>query len=159
MTTVLWVVSAFLWKPLPYPSPERLVAIKQVDPRNGLWPFSEPAWLDLQQRARSLQAVAAYTKVQLLLTEAGDAEMISAAVTPSFFPLFGVAPIGGRVFSGGSKEVVIGRALWERRWQRSRAVVGRAIALDGETYTVVGIADLPHDLLPGSEVLIPLTRK
>ncbi len=160
MTTVLCVVSAFLWKPLPYPSPERLVAIKQVDPRKGLWPFSEPAWLDLQQRARSLQTVAAYTKVQLALTGGGDSKMISAAaVTASFFPLFGVAPIGGRVFSGQPKEVVIGRALWERRWQGNRAVVGRAIALDGESYTVVGIADLPHDLLPGSEVLIPLTPK
>src|SRR5579872_7473308 len=128
MTTVLWVVSAFLWKPLPYPSPERLVAIKQVDPRNGLWPFSEPAWLDLQQRARSLQTLAAYTKVQLSWTGAGDSEIISAGVvTPSFFPMFGVAPIGGRVFSGRSKEVVIGRDLWERRWQGNRAVVGRAI--------------------------------
>ncbi|MBV9265498.1 MAG: ABC transporter permease, partial [Acidobacteriaceae bacterium] len=160
MTTVLCVVSAFLWKPLPYPSPERLVAIKQVDPRQGLWPFSEPAWLDLQQRARSLQTLAAYTRVQLSWTGDGDSEIISAAaVTPSFFGLFGVAPIGGRVFSDKSKEVVIGRALWERRWQGNRAVVGRAIALDGESYTVVGIADLPHDLLPGSEVLIPLTPK
>ncbi len=160
MTTVLCVVSAFLWKPLPYPSPEHLVAIKQVDPRNGLWPFSEPAWLDLQQRARSLQTVAAYRKVRLSLTGTGDAEMIQAgAVTPSFFPLFGVTPIGGRAFSGQPKEVVIGRALWERKWQGNRAVVGRVLALDGESYTVVGIADLPHDLLPGSEVLIPLTPK
>ena len=160
MTTVLCVVSAFLWERLPYPAPENLVVIKQVDPRNGLWPFSEPAWLDLQQRARSLQAVAAYRKAQLSLTGSGDAEMIhAAAVTPSFFPMFGVTPIGGRAFSGQPKEAVIGRALWEREWQGNRAVVGRAIALDGESYTVVGIADLPHDLLAGSEVLIPLTPK
>jgi predicted permease len=160
MITVLCVVSAFLWKPLPYPSPERLVAIKQVDPRNGLWPFSEPAWLDLQQRATSLQTVAAYTKVQLALTGAGDSEMIqAAAVTPSFFPLLSLTPIGGRVFTGQPKEVVIGRTLWLRKWQGDRAVVGSAIALDGESYIVVGIADLPHDLLPGSEVLIPLAPK
>lgn len=160
MTAVLCVALTFLWNPLPYPSPAHLVAIKQVDPGKGLWPFSQPAWLDLRQRARSLETIAAYAKVQLALTGAGDGEMVQAgAVTPSLFPLFGMTPIGGRALSGQPKEVVIGRGLWERKWQGDRDVVGRALALNGESYTIVGIADLPGDLLPGSELLIPLTPK
>ena len=160
MTTVLCLVSAFLWKPLPFPQPERLVVIQQVDPRNGLWPFTEPALLDLEQRSRSISTVAAHREGQLALTGAGDAEMIQAsAVTPSFFQLFGVATIAGRVFTDRPKEVVIGRALWQRKWQMNSDVLGKTIELDGESYTVAGVADLPTDVFPGTELLLPLISK
>src|SRR5665213_70466 len=157
MTTVICAVSPFLWTPLPYPEPERMVVVRETDPRNGVWPFSEPALLDLQARSRSLEAVAAYRQAQLALTGAGDAETIHAAlVTPSFFALFGVRQLTGRVFESGEKSVVIGRALWKRKWRMDAGVVGQTIALDGDSYTIAGVADLPRDLFPGTELLLPL---
>ncbi len=91
------------------------------------------------------------------LTGAGEPETIhSAAITPSCFALFGIRPIAGRVFQGSPREVVIGRGLWMRKWQMNPAVVGQAIALDGVTYTIAGVADLPRDLLPGAELVTPL---
>jgi len=39
------------------------------------------------------------------------------------------------------------------------AVIGQAIALDGESYTIAGVADLPADLLPGAQILVPLLPK
>ena len=120
MIAVLAVVSALLWKPLPYPHPERLVAIQEIDPRGGTWTFSEPDLLDLEQRSQSLAAVGALQRRASALTGAGDPETIpSAAVTPSCFTLFGIRPVAGRVLGLSPQQVVIGRALWEQSGTRT----------------------------------------
>ena len=160
MITVLCVVSALLWKPLPYPDSKRLVVIKEVDPRGGIWAFTEPDLLDVSDRTKSLAAVGAFGPGVSALTGTGDPETVrSAVVTTSCFALFGITPIIGRVFQDSQEEVVIGRGLWKRKWQMSGAVIGQAIVLDGQTYTVTGVADLPADLLPGTELLLPLLPK
>ena len=70
--------------------------------------------------------------------------------------MFGIRPILGRVFQELQKEVVISRGLWKRKWQMNPGIIGKAIALDGENYTIAGVAELPADLIPGSELLLPL---
>jgi putative ABC transport system permease protein len=96
----------------------------------------------------------------MALTGAGNAETVRAsAVTASFFGLFGVRVVTGRVFDDGQKAVVISRSLWKRQWQMAADVVGRAIALDGETYTIAGVAEMPADLIPGTEILVPLAPR
>ncbi len=160
MIAVLAVVSALLWKPLPYPHADRLVAIHEIDPRGGAWTFSEPDLLDMEQRSQSLAAVGALQRRTSALTGAGDPETIpSAAVTPSCFALFGIRPIAGSVLGQPPQQVVISRALWERKWHADPAVIGRPVALDGESYTIAGVAELPADLLPGVELLLPLLPK
>ncbi len=157
MITVLCVASAVLWKPLPYPHPEELFSLKEVDPRNGLWTFSEPGLLDVQDRSRSLAALAAYRRDTLALTGVGEPESVqAAAVTPSFFKMFGIKPVAGSLFHNSLPCVVIGRELWKHKWQMDPLVIGRAIVLDGQSYTVAGVADPPGDLLPGAELLFPL---
>jgi len=65
--------------------------------------------------------------------------------TPSFFPLFGVAPILGRGLEpsdarpGNDHVVVLGYGLWQRYFAADRAIIGRDIDLDGEQYNVVGV--------------------
>ncbi len=160
MITILCVVQAFLFKPLPYPQPERLVALKEVDPRKGLWNFSEPDFLDLQERTKSLASVAAYRRGSFALTGASEPETIqAAAVTPSAFAILGINPVAGTAFHDAQKYAVISRALWKRKWQMNPTVLGQAIALDGGNYTIAGVADLPADVLPGVELLIPLSPK
>jgi putative ABC transport system permease protein len=158
--TVLCVASALLWKPLPYPDSKSLFVVKDVDPRGGVWAFTEPDLLDVEARSKSLSAIAAFRPGVSALTGAGDPETVrSAVVTSSCFELFGMRPIAGRIFQNSQREVVISRGLWKRKWQLSPSVIGKAVALDGETYTIAGIADLPADLLPGAELLLPLVPK
>ena len=141
MITVLCVVSAILWKPLPYPAPERLVALQETDPRNALWTFSEPTLIDVRERSRSLSEVAAYRRDTVALTGAGEPEVLqAAAVTPSFFKMFGIGPVVGTIFHDLPREVVVSQALWRRKWNRDTLPIGRGIALNGEYYTVAGIA-------------------
>ncbi len=158
--TVLCVVSAFQWKPLPYPEPGRLVALNETDPRNGVWTFSEPSLVDVRERSRTLSAVAAYRRDTLVVTGAGEPESVeAAAVTPSFFEMFGITPVAGTALRDSSRDVVVSRRLWKRKWNMDPRIAGRAIVLNGESYTVAGVADPPGDLLPGVELLFPLTPK
>lgn len=165
MIAVLCVVSALLWKPLPYPHPERLVVLQETDPRGEPWSFSEPDLLDLQERSASIAAVAGWRRALSALTGAGNPETVqSAAVTPSSFAVFGIDPIisqtfQGQAFRNSPNDVVISRGLWKRKWRMNPGVIGQSIALDGENYTIVGVADPPADLLHGADVLLPLLPK
>jgi putative ABC transport system permease protein len=157
LATVGCVISALVWRPLPYPNAGRLVTINEVDPRHGLWPFSEPTLVDLTERAKSLDAIAAYQSGTWALTGSGEPETIAgAAVTPSFFQVFGMRAVSGSLFQTAQKRVVISRRLWKRKWQMDSRIAGRVIAFNGDNYTISGVADLPEDLLPGADVLLSL---
>jgi putative ABC transport system permease protein len=157
LVTVASVVSALLWRPLPYPQADKLVTVNELDSRRGLWPFSEPTFLDVSERANSLASIAAYQAGTWALTGSGDPEVIAgAAVTPSFFQIVGIKPVAGTVIEKSQKLVVISGRLWKRKWQMDPRIAGRVIALNGDTYTIAGVADLPNDLLPGADVLLPL---
>ena len=159
MITVLCVVSAFFWKPLPYPQANSLVVLKELDPGQGTWPFSAPDLLDLAGRSPSLKAIAGYSSASLALTGVDQPEAVPcAAVTPSFFQLLGIQPLEGILFGPNDRQtVVISRQLWQRKWHLDPRVLGQSIALAGTTYIVGGIADMPDDLLPGVQILLPLT--
>lgn len=158
MITVLCVVSAFVWKPVPYSHPESLVVVNEVDPRGGIWPFSQPALLDLQQRSRSLSSVAAYRTDSLSLAGTGSPEAIQCAwVTPSFLNVLGITPLAGTGLQNSEPLVVISRRLWQRRWQQDPLILGQSVSLNGVHYSIAGIAAIPADLLPNVDLLLPLT--
>lgn len=80
------------------------------------------------------------------LTGKGDPVQLPAqAVTPNLFPLLGIRALVGRTFSpdegqpGHSRVVLLGYSLWQQRFGADPSVVGQAVQLDGEAYTVVGV--------------------
>src|SRR5215467_2713323 len=100
-TALFTVVNAVLLKPLPYPSADRLVALRITDPEfRGIY-TSVPvnaahvqAWTD---RCASCEAIAAIDSGTTTMTGVGESELLdSARVTASFFPVLGVNPSPGR---------------------------------------------------------------
>ena len=84
------------------------------------------------------------------LTGAGTAEHLSGLhLSVSMFPLLGVEPLVGRVFTAGEDvkgndhRVVLSYGIWQRRFAGDRSAVGKSITLDGEAYTIVGV--MPED--------------
>jgi putative ABC transport system permease protein len=81
--------------------------------------------------------------------------------TANIFQLYGIAPILGRVFTpledqpGGNNVAVMTYRLWDRRFKRNPAIVGKVIRLDGVAYTIVGITPRRFQQW-GADVLIPL---
>jgi predicted permease len=147
-TTVYSLVNALVFRPLPYGESERLIAITHENPAQGQTraDISLPAALDVAERARTLAGVAATDTRLVNLTGVDRPEALPAAtVSGRWFELLRVRPIVGRVLraeeseGGGARVVVLGEQLWRERFGADPSVVGRAIALDGAPYTIVGV--------------------
>ena len=147
--TVFSIVSGVLLKPLPYADPERLVMIWQ-DMRARGGPEREWAspglFVEWQRRATAFDNLAAVRGWMPNLTGADEPERLrGAAVSLGYFAALGVPPMLGRVFSEDDDRpeapavVVVGHALWTRRFGADPGLVGRTILLDGQAVAVIGI--------------------
>jgi putative ABC transport system permease protein len=90
--------------------------------------------------------VAAYSGLELTLTGAGESARLDAArVTAGFFRVLDVAPSLGRSFfaeedrPGGPQVCVLSHKLWQSRFGANASIVGKAITLNGNPYTVLGV--------------------
>jgi putative ABC transport system permease protein len=142
------LVDATLLRALPYPKPDRIILpwqySEELRARLGFdrLPSSPGDYTDFHDRNTSFAAFASMRPDRLNLTGAGEPERIAAArVGPEFFEVLGVQPISGRTFgrTDTGRLVVIGEALWRRRFDADPAISGRAISLNGEVATVVGV--------------------
>jgi predicted permease len=148
-SAVFTVLNGVLVRPLPFADSGRLVLLSNVAARTeargvaGLW---QGDYLELGRHEPLFAGVATFNQNQTTLTGVGDAARIpSADVTASFFPLLGVAPEIGRTFREHEDHVVLlSDRLWRSRFRGDTGVVGRAVRLDGEISTVVGV--MPADL-------------
>ncbi len=163
-TAVFSVVRAVLLRPLPLPQPGRLVVIWGTTPRIPRETASLPDFADWQTEARSFSAMGAFGGQMMNLSGDGEAERIVVdRVTGDLFGTLGVAPILGRLLApaddrpDGAKVVVLGETLWRSRFGADRGIVGRTIHLDGNDFTVVGVApDAAHTLGSSPGAFTPL---
>lgn len=113
--------------------------------------WSYPAMLDLAREVPALEQVAAYTSARLVLGSGPDARDVRASiVSPSFFPLLGVRPLLGRLFSsadgypagesaGGPPLAVISYGFWQRQFAGDSGVIGQDVHIGALPYTIVGV--------------------
>jgi predicted permease len=165
-TATFSVVKGALIDPWPYEGADRIVTVNGVFPRmgvqsNSLWSVAE--FRDLRERTDVFDyVIAGIGRTANLVQEGYPERIVGAAMTADAFSMLGVNPILGRVFlpeedrPGAPRVVVMSYALWMRNFGGSRDIVGKAIRLDDELYTVVGV--MPRDFLWwGSELWFPLS--
>lgn len=154
-TALFSVADAILLRPLPYPEPERLVAIEDasllVNWRGDLLPEVEA----------SAVFVAVGTHVLGAVNIGGDPtpeRVPAAAVSPGFFQALDLRPIEGRVFTTedlhvGLEQAVISHELWMRRGRSLRP--GGKLVINGRPFVIVGILPPRVDFPGGADVWIP----
>src|ERR1035441_3513861 len=139
-TAIFTIFNGVLLHPLPYPQPERLVAVQEVVPKFDKYgptlPVNSWHFREWRKQNRSFDQLALLSGVDFTLTSAGEPErLLGARVSSSLFPMLGVQAAIGRTFleeedqPGHDRVVVISDRLWTRRFQRDPAVVGRKIVL------------------------------
>jgi putative ABC transport system permease protein len=146
LTTMGSSIDALLLRPFPYDLEGRLVYLGTAVEGRGAAssPTSAPDFLDLRERARTME-VAAYRNVGVNLSGDPPEWLAARRVSANFFPMLGVPPTLGRGFlpeeeSVGSPEVaILAYGLWERRFGGDPGVLGAAIEIDGVSATVVGV--------------------
>jgi predicted permease len=147
-TAMFSVAHAVLWRSLPYPQPDRLVMVGEVDAHDAknYWGASYQNFRDWQSRASSFERLAGFMRLEYILHAGATPLRVSgAAVTHDFFQVMGVAPSVGRAFgeaegrNGAAKVVVLSHHLWMNQFGGDAAVLGRAIKLGNRTYSIIGV--------------------
>lgn len=147
-TAIFAVVNAVLLRPLPYKDSGSLVLVWGNFFKMGLERLgAKPAeFIDYREQNKSFDQIAAFNNADVNLTGNGEPDRISAAyVTADLFPLLGVNPATGAVFTvdqnqpGRDDVVILSHGLWARRFGSDRNLLGQRVMLDGRNRTVVGI--------------------
>ena len=167
-STVFSLANALFLRPLPFKDPARLVWIANGESAN----LSEQTvqvdnLLDFRAQARSFSDVAAFSPFygagDIWLGGAGEPERLTGVpVSEGFFRLLGVQPQLGRLFSAqecrwnAAKVALLSHAFWQRHFASDPSIVGRAITLDADPVTVVGVLPASFDFasmfVPGSRI-------
>ena len=144
------VVRSVLLRPLPFADPDRLVMMyghnpDDPDSRNVVAAGDFYEWQKASQGLEQM-AIWRWSGYNLSGEKNELPEMVSAAYGSwNIFATLGVQPILGRSFtaeddrSGANRTVILDWSLFKRRFNSDPAIVGKAIKLNGEPYTVIGV--------------------
>jgi putative ABC transport system permease protein len=151
-SAIFSVINAVLLRPMPFPEPDRLVELFHVPPAQsfpGIKRFAvSPAnYLDWRALNKSFDGMAAYAPRQLTLTGRDRPETVrSTVVGGDFFSILRTKAQIGRMLTndddqpGRGKVAVISHGFWQSHFGSSLSVLGQTLVLNGEPYTIVGVA-------------------
>ena len=159
-STMFSLVSAFLLPQLPGRNSQRLVVVSSVNSdqpfQSDTNPVSPPnyfAWSAIKGLFSEMCA-ADENRTGSLSEPGNQPEAVNyAAVSPNYFSVFGASPVIGRTFladedqRGHDHVVILGHALWARRYNSSASIVGHTVRLNREDYVVVGVMPADFRLL------------
>ena len=163
-TALFTVVNAVLIEPLPFPDSSRLVQVWRSElPALTYGSASYPRYLDWRQHQRVFTDLGAWSPRGMTLSgPEGPERLAGAMASASFFNVVGAPPVVGRYFSddedrrGAERVAVISEALWRRRFAGSSNVVGSSAQIDGEAYTIVGVAPAGFTEIWRLDVWVPV---
>ena len=162
-TAIFSVVNTVLLKPLAYPDPDRIVQFLGTSPEGSGPGASATEFHVWQQQASVVQDVAAYdfSGKGLNLTGAVPEQVHGVHVTEAYFRLFGAPMLLGRTFTaqedapGGGNVVVLSYGLWKRKYGGDEHIVGKAISLSSEPFTVLGVTGRDFETDPVADLWLP----
>ena len=156
-STIFSVVDGVILSPTPYPEADRIVAVSSTNPKENVrrGGLSYADYKDYRDSNTTMASLAAFTERSLTIADSnGDPERYrGATISWNLFPLLGVAPVAGRSFvpeedrPGAEPVVLLSHEVWERRYQKDPAIIGRAINVNGRPHNVVGVMP-PRFLFP-----------
>ncbi|MGI8742396.1 MAG: ABC transporter permease [Bryobacteraceae bacterium] len=166
-TTTFAIVNSVVLHPLPVPKANEIVLMANRYPKAGAGNLNTSSVGDYYDRLRSVTALgqqALFRPSDQTLEIGGTPRQVPGmAVTPSFFPLVGIAPELGRMFAagegeqGGEQKVILSDTLWRTLYGADLRAVGRELRIGGRPYTIVGVMPGGFNFVdPGVRFWIPL---
>ncbi len=174
-TAIFSLVNQLLLNPLPLKDAGALVAQFTTDTKNtarfqSLMQTSYPNFQDYREQNKVFAGMAAHVFTPFSLTTGGQPEQVlGELVTGNYFDVLGVRPAAGQFFSYSAEEdkklgaypvVVLGHALWKRRFGGDLRLIGQSIQVNRQSFTVVGVA--PENFrgvtaLGGAQMWVPIS--
>src|SRR5262245_11647161 len=146
-TAIFSVVNAALIRALPYHNPDRLILLSATATGGGRSFMSLEEIREFQMRAQSLEDVTGVISQSINLTGGERPDRVRGAyVTANFFQVFDLKPVVGRMFApgedrpGAEKVVVVNEKIWRERLGADPNLSGKKLILNGEPFSVIGVA-------------------
>ena len=146
-SAIFSVIDAVLLRSLPFPNPNQLVAIWSQTSRDNWEKQTEsiPDYVDLRDQSQTLSALAAFTRAGAVLNRTEESrQLYGVAITSDIFPVLGVSPARGRVYTREddnveARVVVLTDYAWKTLFNADPDIVGKQISLSWRLYTVLGV--------------------
>lgn len=168
-----------LLRPLPVPQPGALVNLSAPGPKAGgmscgdagdcEYVFSYPLFRDLEKEQTSFEGIAGHVKFEANLASKGVTKSgLGMMVSGSYFNVLGLRPTVGRLLGpeddvpGDSSAVVLSHAFWRSQFAESPDVLGKALTVNGQALTIVGVAPegfTGTTFIVRPEVFVPVTLR
>ncbi|MGA2181396.1 MAG: ABC transporter permease [Bryobacteraceae bacterium] len=164
-TSSFITTSALVLHPLPFPDIGRVMTVWETVPKAHSERDAVAAanFLDWKQQSRLFEHLAAFQPWDVNLTGLGDPERAQAClVSPEYFAVLGMKPMLGRTFRADEAEpghafvIVVSHGFWERHLASAPDVLGRRVALNGQSYTIAGVMPSRFDFPLGTDIWAPL---
>jgi putative ABC transport system permease protein len=162
-SAIFTVVDTVLLKPLTYPDADRIVRFLHVSPDGKGTAASIPDFLAWQEQTKGFQDVAGYDfgGPGFNLTDSRPELVHGIHVTEGYFRLFGAPVALGRTFTpqedtpNGGKVVILSYGLWQRKFGGNPNIIGTALSVGNEPYTIVGVLGKSFFSDPEADIWIP----
>lgn len=145
-TAIFSLVNGVLLSPLPYPDPGQLVRVFTVTRTQPHFPVAVADFYDYRDQTKVFSSSALYAERDLDLTTKDRPEHLSGmGVTHEYFRVLGYHPILGRDFDDkeeykkNNQVVILSERLWRTHFNADPSIVGKALELSGQSFTVIGI--------------------
>ena len=145
-TSMFSLMNLLILRPLPYPEKDQLVRVYRTTAQNPRTDHNAASFLDLRRESSDFIRLAGYRQWGYTLTQPGRSpENLSALrVSADFFSIIGLQPLHGRLFTPdedqpGNHVMILSHAAWMAHFGGDPSVVGRAVSIDGEPTTIVGV--------------------
>jgi putative ABC transport system permease protein len=161
------LVNSLLIHPLSYPESNRLVQISRRFKNGPTRTISYARFRFFERNNHTLDSLAVNDVVgsSLSIVSGGSPQLLqSIRVSGNFFHVLGVQPAMGRGFTreddlpGAAPVVVINHRTWVELFNRDANVIGRAVRMSGETFTIVGVMPPDFTFMPESDVWVPIRK-
>src|SRR5882762_2464772 len=163
-TAVFSVINATLLRPFPYENPERLIILQERNAGGGLQDASYLNFADWRSQSTSFESMAAQREGESFnFNGLGEPERLQGQIVSSnFFQMLGIRPYRGRNFvaeddrPGAEPATILSYGFWQRRFGADESVVGKAITLNNQSFTVIGVTLANFRFGTVADVFVPI---
>jgi predicted permease len=145
-TAMFSIVDGVLFKPMPFPNPERIVRIWETPTPATANSTTTRTFLELKSQAQSFEALSAESLSTATVPVNGEPIRLTGRyVSWDHFAVFGVQPLIGRIFRpeedqpGADRVVILSHAAWQQHFGGDFRILDRDLLLDNEPHRVIGV--------------------
>jgi predicted permease len=166
-SAVFTLVNAVLLRTLPFDNPDRIMMISTRDAQSRTFGVSQPDFEDMRQATRTFSGIALVqmNPVNFSADERVPDQYDGVYISWNGFSLIGTQTAIGRGFSaeddrpGAPAVVLLSHKVWQSRYGGDRSIAGRAVRVNAEPATIVGVMPPGMEFPFNAEVWLPLAQR